>query len=540
MRRGAITLSERIWHALITTAHVFTGRWTNCRVEEHGLSWKQLFFERNLQEELESFGSYPDVTRAHEDAMVRPPIDSTHSLWKQLYQKLPPRQPDGKPMRERFCKYGANCDAVRIARAPSSGWPSLERLKPLVVPAVEEFESHYAWSTLPREEVWGVAPAAAATAQRPASPPREEGEGDGEASERGGVVADSSVSQAGLVGEGADPDAGEPEADCDHNVLREYVTPEELAEFQVTGEWPDARKPCLLCLRAEHLSTFVQHLEASEDSVFSLRCTQVPSHLDWEIVFTRLPNLASAEITYGLRRVGMKYDRSMLGMKMNDSMSLAKCIKATETLASLSLPSNMIDDDTLRMLVTGLSHNQTVTHLDLSHNKVSSLGAHLLAKLLGPQSVLMSLDISDNHIQSDGGRYLGRALRINDSLMDLNLRLNRLEDYGGMQLMEGLVENRSLTSLNLAANGVGSETGQAFSRFVGDPSCGLVALDLSCNELSERDAETILRAMRENASLTSIDLRSNASLLHDSAAVDAIVRITRRNELALRSIMRRT
>lgn len=104
---------------------------------------------------------------------------------------------------------------------------------------------------------------------------------------------------------------------------------------------------------------------------------------------------------HSVRKIGMKYDRSLFGMKISDAMSLAKCMKLTETLTSLmyvsnapcsskpderhhgnaggqpaccsyltftpvyctSLPCNMIDDDLLRMLMTGLIHNQTITHL---------------------------------------------------------------------------------------------------------------------------------------------------------------------------------
>ncbi|RYY81073.1 hypothetical protein EON63_16270 [archaeon] len=43
----------------------------------------------------------------------------------------------------------------------------------------------------------------------------------------------------------------------------------------------------------------------------------------------------------------------------------------------------MIDDDLLRMLMTGLIKNTTITYLDMSHNKITNHGARLLSKLLG-------------------------------------------------------------------------------------------------------------------------------------------------------------
>ena len=54
----------------------------------------------------------------------------------------------------------------------------------------------------------------------------------------------------------------------------------------------------------------------------------------------------------------MKYERSLFGMKISDAMSLSKCVRATDTLSSLCLPCNVMDDDLLRMLMTGLVHNQ--------------------------------------------------------------------------------------------------------------------------------------------------------------------------------------
>lgn len=149
----------------------------------------------------------------------------------------------------------------------------------------------------------------------------------------------------------------------------------------------------------------------------------------------------------------MKYERSLFGMKISDAMSLAKCVKATDTLTSVvyvhcrpfaaplylqrslsltlslthmyRLPCNMIDDDLLRMLMTGLVHNQTITHLgtrsigdvmltsayhlvpprctlatDLSYNKITAHGVRLLSKIVGSKSVVMSLNLCDNQVHT--------------------------------------------------------------------------------------------------------------------------------------------
>ncbi len=153
---------------------------------------------------------------------------------------------------------------------------------------------------------------------------------------------------------------------------------------------------------------------------------QLPSHCDLELVMSRLPNLTSLSLTYGMRHIGMRYDegrrarggplnlctpssstpcsydRGLFGMRIADAESLARCIKLTDTLTSLSLPSNAIDDNMLLVLMSGLLPNATLSHLDLSHNAITSAGVQLLAKLLRGPSVLASLSLADNRAGEKG------------------------------------------------------------------------------------------------------------------------------------------
>lgn len=57
---------------------------------------------------------------------------------------------------------------------------------------------------------------------------------------------------------------------------------------------------------------------------------------------------------YGAKKLGMTYDRMLFGMKVSDANCLANSISYSESLTTLILQSNLIDDDLLRMLMTGL------------------------------------------------------------------------------------------------------------------------------------------------------------------------------------------
>ena len=82
--------------------------------------------------------------------------------------------------------------------------------------------------------------------------------------------------------------------------------------------------------------------------------------------------VAHFSLAYGLRNTGMSYDRAMFGMKLPDCRYLSKTLEKCETLVTLSLAGNLLEDDKVRMIASGLVDNHSVTDLDLSHNKVAS------------------------------------------------------------------------------------------------------------------------------------------------------------------------
>ncbi|KAF0682929.1 Aste57867_24942 [Aphanomyces stellatus] len=271
-------------------------------------------------------------------------------------------------------------------------------------------------------------------------------------------------------------------------------------------------------------------IRACAPHIFSLEIDQLLSHLDLHEVTSCLPNLTKLKLTYGVKNIGMKYERMLFGMKISDATSLSHAIKTTTTLSTLQLPSNLLDDDLLRMLMTGLIKNETITTLDLSHNKITNHGARLLAKLLVPTSVISTLNLCDNQIHAEGGRYLARGIKCNTSLVELNLRLNRLTDEGGKLLLEGLGGHRALSILILSNNALGKETADGLCSLFLDPESALAVVDLSGNELTEADANSLHEGLEKNTKLVTLDLRQN-QIPRDAAVLAHIAQIIRRNEI---------
>lgn len=259
----------------------------------------------------------------------------------------------------------------------------------------------------------------------------------------------------------------------------------------------------------EDVEEIYELIDAAMDYIFSLVFRQLPSHMELFELCDMLPNLTKIDIVYGVKKIGMNYERMLFGMKISDATSLAKIFDCTETLTTVVLSGNLIDDDLLRMLMTGLIKNNTITHLDVSHNKITNHGARLLSKLLGENSVLTTLNLSDNQVHAEGGRYLARGLRENDSLLQLNLRLNRLMDEGCSLLLEGLRDNVTLTELNIGSNGASSQAAQILFSILRDPEHNLQILDISGNDLNAEHFEQMRLAMSTNSSLISLDMRRN-------------------------------
>ncbi|CAG9465687.1 unnamed protein product [Pedinophyceae sp. YPF-701] len=255
-----------------------------------------------------------------------------------------------------------------------------------------------------------------------------------------------------------------------------------------------------------------------------LEITQLPSHLDLAHIFDCLDvSLCGLSLTYGMRDVGMDFERGLFGMRLPDCRSLARCLESCEALTCLSLSNNTLDDDGVRMLMSGMVDNLSVTHLDLSCNKIADRGVRALAKVLDSRCTITSLDLSDNVIHQEGGRALARALKQAPALTRLNLALNQIGDEGIRAISHVLQDAWGLTHLSLSANSGSNECVGELAALM-QTNTVLRILDVSCNELGPASGPIILDALAQNEGLTKLDVRLCGLETEDMLRVEQALR----------------
>lgn len=283
-------------------------------------------------------------------------------------------------------------------------------------------------------------------------------------------------------------------------------------------------------------ATMLESIAAYQDYIFSLKLRVMVGRLDMHAICSKLPNLTQLNLSYGAKKAGMQFDRMLFGMKISDANSLQQLLSHGLNLTSLTLQSNLIDDDLLRILLTGLTENRHITHLDLSHNKITNHGIRMLTKILEENgSVLTSLMIANNQIHAEGGRHMGRLLQAGSSLTYLDMRLNFLGDKGGCALFEGLVNNQAMMKLILSANSLQAQAAAALANVLEHPESCVQVVDVSSNHFQVGDLIRIKQSIQSNRALTSVDLRMENMSSQQEEVVAAIKTHVYNNELRVLS-----
>ncbi len=184
--------------------------------------------------------------------------------------------------------------------------------------------------------------------------------------------------------------------------------------------------------------------------------------------------------------------------------SLAATLMKWKTLQKLNLKDSEIEDEGLKLLVSGLEENAGLLVLNLENNHIGIEGIKALSGFLEKNVALTHLDLSSNPLGPAGSKILFLALQKNTTLQELHLGDVQLGDQGACDLADYVRKNETLTRLSLKNNKI---------THVGITALGLALenkkiqiLNLGGNNLSQEGVNVLMRSLQKNSSLTSLQL----------------------------------
>ncbi|CAF0974137.1 unnamed protein product [Didymodactylos carnosus] len=157
-------------------------------------------------------------------------------------------------------------------------------------------------------------------------------------------------------------------------------------------------------------------------------------------------------------------DLSMKQIFDDDLTIIAEELKTNRKCTRLTLSSNQITDDGIRVLSHALKGktNTTLKMLILSSNKIADNSAQYIANMLKGNNTIELLDLSDNEITNSGMEFIAATLKTNTTLKRLYLNDNKISDDGFRLVLHALKRNRALTHLNISGNQLSREFKKTF------------------------------------------------------------------------------
>lgn len=160
----------------------------------------------------------------------------------------------------------------------------------------------------------------------------------------------------------------------------------------------------------ELCAPFVHYLHIKQLQPWSPKVTDDPKdipvafpifHINLNVVLSLLPNIKFLEIQFGLREVGINYDKRFF----------------------------QIDPDDLANIALGVNNLRHCYHLKIHNSNIYCEHIHLFAKHLNSDS-LTELDLSFNKIGDEGARHVAKILMTSFQLKILILKGNLIKEKG--------------------------------------------------------------------------------------------------------------
>ncbi|KAK3288809.1 hypothetical protein CYMTET_3730 [Cymbomonas tetramitiformis] len=229
-----------------------------------------------------------------------------------------------------------------------------------------------------------------------------------------------------------------------------------------------------------------------------------------------LPGVPRLSTAVGSGESVLNLSDSKLGPR--ELFALAFTLPTHNSISTLLLSKNTIDDGCCELLVASLKFKPVITELDLSHNRIRSNGAAMLAGLFqigGKENPnhfspnMSHLSLRGNDIGNAGAISLvNEFFKRSCPLKNLDLASCGISDKGIQRIGMMLQSNRSLTALSLAWNTMGLRGAQSISEGLGcHPH--LYSCNFSHLGMGEAGAAFIAAALAKNYSIHHMDMSNN-------------------------------
>lgn len=162
-----------------------------------------------------------------------------------------------------------------------------------------------------------------------------------------------------------------------------------------------------------------------------------------------------------------------------------------------------------QIIADAMTYNKYVTCLRLGNN-ICNGGAEELARMLEHNTTLKVLDLSGNSsILAGGVTFLATALKKNTTLTTLILSESNVKQKACVALSSMLAVNKTLTTLDVSSNNIGDRGLKSLLEFIQNRNRGLTTLSIANNRITSAGANILAETVRENKTLTSIDIGYN-------------------------------
>ena len=176
------------------------------------------------------------------------------------------------------------------------------------------------------------------------------------------------------------------------------------------------------------------------------------------------------------------------------------------TLVQLDLSHNPLGVKGSKGLAAAIAGNSFLVELQIADCKVGDKGAIELMRSIGECAGLRILNISRNGLSKVGALEVSEMLVRTLALEDLDVSWNCLAAAGCKRIIGALSENRTLLKLNLEWNSA-ADAVNYLEEVLQDGV--LQEIDLSNNDIGEREAQVIAGLLKKSKTLKKVDLGGN-------------------------------